>query len=97
VIPGDHGTPAPAFVVHYEALRSQVLGTRPAASRLGLALVLREGLAAWMAAWATCPAPVAPHGAEQSTSQDRIPNALCADVVHVLTSMALSGLQEQSV
>ena len=94
---GSRPTAAPALVVHYETLRSEVLAQGSYGSRLGLALVLREGVAAWLAAWATCPAPVAARAACRRAQHERVPTALYADVVHVLTSMALGGLAEQRV
>jgi hypothetical protein len=91
---GGRLTAAPALVGHYETLRSEVLAHRSHGSHLGLVVVLREGLAAWMAAWATCPPAVAARAVCQSPRAERVPTALYADVVHVLTSMALGGRAE---
>lgn len=75
----------------YEALREAVLTRRLDTDRRGLALLRREGMAAWAAAWTSCsPAPA------QRADLDRVgPFAEPTAVVALLASMALSTLQEQ--
>ncbi len=77
------------LVVRYEDLRHHIIegfGSRP---RLGLAVVLREGLAAWIT---TC-APAAQSAVPASDPSDGVAHRLGdeahADLVHVLTAMAL--------
>jgi len=41
----------------YEALRARVLARSTGGDRYGLALLLREGMAAWIAAWSSCSSP----------------------------------------
>src|SRR4030095_11230435 len=57
---GPSGVPPTAtLVASYEALRRIALGQREATDgpSLGLALLLRQGVAAWLHAWARCPCP----------------------------------------
>ena len=54
------GTPETAtLVASYEALRRIALGQwgTDDGPSLGLAIVLRQGVAAWLHAWAQCPRP----------------------------------------
>jgi hypothetical protein len=74
----------------YEALRRAVLAHHLDADRRGLALLRREGMAAWAAAWTRCsPAPAS------RAEVDRVePFAEPTAIVALLASMALSTLQE---
>jgi hypothetical protein len=76
----------------YEALREAALTHRLDTDRRGLALLRREGMAAWAAAWTSCsPAPAPPQRAEL----DRVgPFAEPSAIVALLASMALSTLLE---
>ncbi len=72
-----------AAVQRYEQLRRQALDGQPGGARLGLAVLQREGVAAWMAAWSDLGAVVAPESPP--------PSPTTADaVVAVLASMALA-------
>jgi hypothetical protein len=42
------------LVAHYERLRMDVLSVTTAHNAEGLALFLRNGMAAWMSAWSSC-------------------------------------------
>ena len=87
----------PSLAAGYEDLRRQVLEGSPSQRGLGLALLLRQGMVAWMKAWL------------QSTSRPRegwkLPTDASAVVTHdrlgkvvvVLAAMALSHWQEQRV
>lgn len=71
----------------YEALRTQAQGGLAAESPLGLAVVLTQGLPAWMQACAapgTVPLPPVPVAASAGTG-------LGAEVVRLLTEMVLGG------
>lgn len=83
-----------ALVAQYEALRAGVLTAHGVGSRLGLILVRRAGLAAWIEAWASGPAAGEPPLPEPRQADARGADTVHADVVHVLASMALSGLEE---
>ena len=70
----------------YEALRAQAVGQLPTETPRGLALLLTQGLPAWMRAWAPLaemPRPAAP--AEGRT----VSPALGSEVVRLLAEMAL--------
>lgn len=75
----------------YEALRAQACGVgAPSTRARGLALFLRSGLAAWMAAWrhlvATSSSPPPGHPRERLATAFRLGPELAV----VLTEMALS-------
>lgn len=80
------------ITTRYEALRAAALAHHLDTDRRGLALLRREGMAAWAAAWTSCsPAPA------QRAEFDRV-GALAEPtaIVALLASMALSTLQEQA-
>lgn len=81
-----------ALVARYEELRRHVLDQGGTESRLGLTLLLRQGLAAWSEAQRACSLPRV--RAVESRSDDLLPDDARTEVVHVLTNMALSNLQE---
>jgi len=90
---GDESTPAPdALRARYEELRDGVLGEGTWGGRLGLALLLREGVAAWMEAWRLCPDRVAPPPSPAGRDGELWSDPRSADVVRVLANMALGGL-----
>ena len=77
------------IVVRYEDLRRHIIeafGSRP---RLGLAVVLREGLAAWMTICAPAASAVLPAPDPSDGAAHRLSDEAHADLVHVLTAMAL--------
>ena len=90
--PGGDG-----FGVTYEDLRRHVLTGSACGGTGGLVLLLRDGLAAWMARGAMGSAPVerAVHPA-RCAAAPRVSDAIDAAVVRVLVSMALSGHKETS-
>jgi len=81
----------PAHVTRYEELRRHAVERQILAGRLGLAVLLRQGLAAWVEQWSKVPAP-AP-SAERSRPSP-LPDDSSADVINVLAAMALSHMQE---
>jgi hypothetical protein len=74
----------------YEALRAQAVGRAPATTPRGLALFQRAGLAAWMRACAPLgsAAAAAPPGGDRPRPP---PVAVDAELVRILTEMALGG------
>ena len=79
----------------YEELRSHVLSGSPSGRHSELALLLRQGVAAWMAGRSPCAAPDQPAAAPQPLpAAPLVSNQLHADVVRVLANMALAGRQE---
>ncbi len=79
------------FVAAYEALRRSVLAGVSCGGHFGLVLLLREGLAAWMARRPACSTPVEP---ERRVAAPIMSNEIDAAVVRVLANMALGGLEE---
>lgn len=76
----------------YEALRAAVLARSAGGHRYGLALLLREGMAPWISAWAGC---VKPPVSDQSASPASSPSTTePTPWIQLLASMALSILQE---
>ena len=80
----------------YEDLRAQATGKRIGETTgLGLALFLRRGMPAWMAAWSDCrlSATASPPGprAEHTVI---LPQTLHTQVALLLAGMALHGRQE---
>jgi len=51
------GLRASEHAARYEAIRSHVTEHHTLASREGLAVLLRDGVAVWMEAWSKIPAP----------------------------------------
>lgn len=77
--------PAGELCSGYEALRAAAAGSVVSETPRGLALFIEQGLPAWMRAWsALLPAPpIVPVG------ERPVASGLGADVVRVLTEMAL--------
>ncbi len=78
----------------YEALRAHAVQRRAAASRDGLVVLLRQGVAAWMEAWSTLPAPGRPPVQTERQGPSPLPDEASAEVVRVLAAMTLSHIQE---
>ena len=78
----------------YEELRGQVLEGVPSGCRMGLALMLREGMAGWIEGWAAgaTEATSLPAGSPSPTSS--MPDGR-AEVVHVLAAMALGSVRRR--
>ena len=77
----------------YESLRQAVLTNQPHMDRRGLALLHREGMAAWACAWSSCAAAARPAPAPRVNPIEFF--AQPTAIVALLASMALSTLQEQ--
>lgn len=77
----------------YEALRRHVLGGASTAGDAALVVLLRQGVAAWMARRLACAGP--PAVARTSTVIDG--QEIHAGIVRVLASMALAAQQEVCV
>lgn len=83
------------LVQWYEDLRAQATGQIPPATPRGLALLLRSGLPAWMAA---CPPVTFNPTLTKTTSSVSVTlspslDGLNAELVGVLTNMALGSLR----
>jgi len=84
---------APAHVARYEELRRYAVERQILPGRLGLAVVLQQGLAAWIEHWSKMPAPTPAPSAELS-GPSPLPEDTSADVINVLAAMALGHMQE---
>ena len=85
-----------SFGATYEELRRRVLAGAAFGGPFGLVLLLREGLAAWMARGSAGAAPVEAAGPERRGAAPLVSDEVHAAVVRVLASMALGGLEERS-
>jgi hypothetical protein len=101
----DEGTwdasPLPAtgtqegVVEGYEELRKQTLGTGAKnQGGLGLSLVMRQGMKSWMDAWSRRVLEVPVRLLLEYSREEIVPLDLQAEVVMILTGMALSARQE---
>lgn len=67
-----HAMAGQDFAAHYERLRNQALG-RGSGARVGLTLLLRQGMAAWMQTGAcVTPPPAGPPGHARSPLPDPV-------------------------
>ena len=88
----EEGTSEPA--ARYEELRRHALHPHHAqVARDGLAVLLRQGVAAWVEAWSRLPASAA-RAAQDERERPPLPDGACAEVVHVLAAMALGHIAE---
>ena len=88
-------TPGDTVVGAYEELRRRVLAGAPFGGHVGLVLLLREGIVAWMTRGSVGAAPVEATDAERRRAAPLVSNEIHAAVVRVLVNMALSGLKEE--
>jgi len=83
-----------SWTARYEDLRREVLSGCSSGGYWGLALFMRQGLAAWMRAWPPCTEPDRPseHSPQQlRVDRSSLPSNLRAQVVSVLVNMVLGG------
>ena len=95
VIAAHAATSDDTFVATYEGLRRRVLAGAPFGGSVGLVLLLREGIAAWMTRGSVGAAPVEAADAERRGAAPLVSNEIPTAVVRVLVSMALGGLKEK--
>jgi hypothetical protein len=81
--------------IDYEALRRGVLEGTRGDRDLGLALLMRRGMAAWIRAWSTCAAPTS---RERRPHEDvlALPSGLRGDVTRLLVTMALTTTRTEA-
>lgn len=83
------------MVEGYEELRKQALGTGVKnQGGLGLALLMRQGVKSWMDAWPRRAPEVSVRPFPEPSREEIVPLDLRAEVVMILTGMALSGRPE---
>ena len=82
-------------VARYEEIRSHAVTRQVRAGRHGLAVLLRQGLAAWVEQCSKNPTPQLPVPHVEAAGPYPLPNEASAEVVHVLAAMALVHLQQE--
>lgn len=82
-----------AAAADYEALRQAVLDGSRGDRELGLALLIRRGMAAWIRAWSACAAPSP--AAEQCEPRMPLPAGLRGEVTRLLVTMAFSAHHQE--
>ena len=97
IVPDVTTTERDAAVAAYEALRGHVLAGPAAGNAVGLVLLLREGVVAWVARGRARVASAEP-AAEPARriAAPVVSDELHAGLVRVLASMALAGRAETS-
>lgn len=79
----------------YEELRQEALDTGAKhPGGLGLALLMRQGMKSWVDAWSRRALVVSVRPLPESSREQVVPLDLQAEVVMILTGMALSAWQE---
>ena len=91
------GEPNQALVAGYEDLRRQTLDQNPFQQGLGMALLLRKGMVAWMKAWLESAPPVLANCDAPVNTDTIVANDHRNEVVAILAAMAFSHWQEQRV
>ena len=83
------GVPIPVLVTSYETLRRVALGHSGPddGPSLGFTLLLRQGMAAWLRAWAMCPGPAVP--APAAVPLSAIPPLVHHELAQVWAHMVL--------
>jgi hypothetical protein len=85
------------WTTRYEDLRRHVLDGCAANSHWGVALFIRQGLAAWMEAWPKCTVPAPPNEpliSQHIADPPSLPSDLRSQITSVLVNMVLGGQQE---
>ena len=85
---------AATYVLRYEELRGYAVAHHTPGSRDGLVVLLRQGVAAWMDAWARLPARPPPPAHEKPRRSSPVPDDASAQVIQILAGIALGNLQE---
>ena len=81
------------MVDRYEELRGEVLGQSAGGGPgLGLALLIRRGMAAWMRAWANCTPHVEPRRVRDPPANRMFPVDVRSQVARVLVDMVMNTL-----
>lgn len=83
------------MVVHYEALREQVVAGRILSVRRGLSIFLQRGMAAWLEMALPCSSPEVPEPRPGVADRNaRLPDEGCSAFIDILANLALGQLTE---
>lgn len=83
----------PALIAHYEQLRRDALDRAGQPARgFGLALLLRQGMTAWMRAWSEGTSAIRPRLACPVAAP--LPSAVRSQLTLILASMLIRPVQE---
>ena len=85
---------ASEHAARYEALRRHATEHRGGVARHGLAVLLRQGVAAWMDVASQVPAPALRSAKDDARSPPPLPGDSSAEVVRVLAAMTLEHIQQ---
>lgn len=78
----------------YEALRRYALEGRGPRD-LGFALLVRQGMAAWIRAWSACAGPQHPARDRVSAGGSALPEGVRGEVTRLLVTMALGASRRE--
>jgi hypothetical protein len=84
----------PDHAERYEVLRTYAVERHASASRDGLVVLLRQGVAAWMEAWSRLPAPWTPPAQTARQRPSPLSDEASPEVARILAAMTLSHIQE---
>ena len=79
----------------YEALRRALLEGHGGERELGLALLMRRGMAAWIRAWSACVTPAPPVQELGCGAQMPLPAGVRGEITRLLVTMAFSAHQKE--
>ncbi len=85
---------ASEHAARYEALRHHQVERQGAIAGYGLAVLLRQGVAAWMAVASKVPAPARRSAQDDQRKPPALPGGSNAEVVHVLAAMTIEHIQQ---
>ena len=88
------GNNGDTFVAAYEELRRNAISRSICTAHFGLVLLLREGVAAWMARGSACAALATPAAAPGCPAAPIMTEELNTNIVGVLASMAMASRKE---
>ncbi len=85
---------ASEHAARYEALRHQQIECQGAIAGYGLAVLLRQGVAAWMVVASQVPAPARCSAQDNTARSAPLSGGSNAEVVHVLAAMTMEHIQQ---
>jgi len=83
----------PSDVANYESLRREVVEQHLRTGNYGLAVLVRQGLAAWIEQWSKIPVSL-PTQLRRVDKPCPLPNDTSGEVVNVLVAMTLGRMKE---